>query len=140
MEQKNTETDLQLLLNSVHINYDRLNKELSKYYPTAFAEYNEFEPDREDYPFCYYSFFRQWKLSFGSGETQSVKANYTGTFHFKITMPKELAFQLGRTSKSYAYYHINSKQKAVEKMIEKAFEIIECLLTGKELPEKLRRS
>ena len=139
MEEEKNEFDLQLLINDVYLNYDRLNKHLNKEYPTAFTEFNSFEPNNTEYPFNYFEFFYGFDLSFTYGETEALNPNYTGTFKYSIRITKEAAIKLGRKNMDLRYYGINTKYKAVEKLIDKAFEIIDNLLTGKEMPEKLRR-
>lgn len=124
----------------VYFNYERINKALSKKYPAAFSEFNLFEVSNSEYPFCYFEFFYSFNIAFRYKETDATNPNYSGTFSYRILIDKQTTLKLNRKNSAFSYYGLNNNVKAVEKLIDKAFQIVDCLLTDKELPEKLRRS
>jgi len=139
MQPEKEEFDLQLLITDVYVNFERFNQTLKRKYPAAFQEFNLIDLENEIYPFCYFEFFYGFELLFRYKETEAINPNYTGTYSYRIIIDEETAKKLNRKKTDFSYYGINTKQKAVEKMIEKSFEIIDCLLRKKEMPEKLRR-
>jgi hypothetical protein len=131
--------EFQKHITEVYFNYEKINKTLSKKYPVAFAEFNSFEVSNSDFPFCYFEFFYSFNIAFRYKETDVFNPNYSGTFSYRILINKQATIKLNRKNSYFSYYGLNNKVNAVEKLIDKAFQIIECLLTDRELPEKLRR-
>jgi hypothetical protein len=118
-----------------NFNYDSLFNRLRKKHPTA---YNNFSFHQTSYPdniTAITSFIKLHKIKLQCKETTPLKLYKSGTFSYKVSFDNKIAVQLNRKSQVFNYYGLKSYSSAFEKGIEKSFEIIEHLLTGKAMPD-----
>jgi hypothetical protein len=118
-----------------NINYDRVFNALSKKYSTAFNNFSFHQTSYSDNISALTSFINLHKIKLYCKKTIPIKTHKAGTFSYKVLFNDKIARQLNRSSKEFNYYGLKSYSSAFEKGIEKSFEIIENLLTGKEMPD-----
>lgn len=120
------------------INFKKLQKLLQSKYPAAYNEFRLVEGEKVDLEH-FNAFFETKNIRLTYKKTIALTSNRQGTHNFRIVIKNENDLKrLNRTSNNYSYYGLNSLDKAAAKALAKAFEILECLITGKEMPVKRR--
>ncbi len=124
----------------LNINFKIVENEWKKKYPQAylkFKTFNERETGLEDFVV----FFELQKIEISFNRTDAVNGNYKGTCNFKVRIKNASHLRsLGRTNPVFSYYGLSSMEKAAIKGLNKAFEILECIIIGKEMPQAIRSS
>lgn len=123
---------------TAHFNPNTIINTIKRKYPAAFQNFNSFEFNNAEMPQCFVEFINSFKLKISYKLTDAQNPNYQGTYSYKIKLGRANSNLLGRRSSTLSYYGLNSQLSAFEKSIIKAFHIIDCLLTGKNLSENTR--
>lgn len=115
---------------------NRLLRLLEQKYPDAFKKFlSTKNSNGED---TYHLFLKSFKLNLLCRETNSVNPQLKGTYVYKLHIGKRNARLLERKSSYFYYPGMKSQAAAFEKGIEKSFQVIQCLLTERTLPEQIR--
>jgi hypothetical protein len=115
-------------------NYDNLFNKLLKKYPTAYNNFSFYQTSH-DSTTAITRFIKHHKIKLFCKKTVPLKSHKFGTFSYKVSFNDKIATKLNRKSKVFSYYGLKSYSSAFEKGIEKSFEIIEHVLTEKEMPD-----
>ncbi len=85
-------------------------------------------------------FFESQNIFLSCNSTNALNANYKGTYSIKITIKNStIVEKLGRTDKTISYYGIATLDNAIRKGLQKSFEILECILTDKQMHQSKRK-
>lgn len=122
------------------INYHKLLKVLEKKYKSAFKKYLEENSESKlELSVSLEQFIKSSGVDIHCRQANPLKEEFNGTYCYRIDISQDIATALNRRGKQFSYYGLKSMNSAIEKSIEKAFHIIDCLLTGKELPDNILR-
>lgn len=121
------------------INFELLESRWMTKYPNSFLLFKN-ELNSKATLEILLSFFQSKHIQIQFSETTALNKNYSGTFSFKVTINSiPIVEKLGRTKKHFSYYGLSTLENAITKGLNKSFEILECLLTEKKLPEAKRK-
>lgn len=121
------------------LDYTKFENKIKCTYPSAYKEYqSHFKAPFE--LINLYAFFRWKKIQISSNYTNAINPNFEGTYNFKVTIEnKEDLEKLDRSINKFSYYGLSSYEKAYFKALTKAFEIVNSLIIGKTMPQKIGR-
>ena|SRR5688572_3170305 len=139
MEERILEADKLPDFRQLGINYKILFSQLSRKYPTAFYNFSSFKSNTHEDSKLLINFIESYRLILYCKMTNPIKQYLVGTFSYKVNFDDQAAKKLNRQTKEFSYYGLKSLDSAFEKGIDKCFQIIDCLLTDKELSEQPKK-
>jgi hypothetical protein len=110
------------------INFKLLFNKLRQKYPTAFDSFSLHQTTYSDNASALTSFIKLYLIKLTCKQTVPFKSQIAGTFSYKVSF----------NEKTFNYYGLKSYGSAFVKGIEKSFEIIEHLLTQKEMRDQIK--
>lgn len=121
-----------------NINFEKYESGI-KEYPMSYSNFKSFEMTDDNFLDRCIIFLKSNHIEISCYERTSGK--YKGTFSTNVKIKDIHAVQLlGRKSGQINYHYFSSYEFGMRKGLLIGFELIERLLTGKEFPEKRRKS
>lgn len=120
-------------------NFKQLFNVLQRKYPFAYKKFAEGNDVSSSLEQSLQGLLQSFKLELSCNETNALNRNFKGTYSYKLYFDETVARKLERKTLHFSYYGIKSFNSAFEKGLEKAFQVINCLLTGRTLPEQIRK-